>query len=134
MTTPNLDATGHWWVGALVKFDFWFEYQKGQQITVADMLSQITTCLSPEAMQSILDGVTLGATWRAEGDDPVVVEGDHNIEKEVCVATGWVLVEMHITDWAAAQGEDPVLDAVLHWLEAKKKTDLRPLLGGACFQ
>ena len=29
MTTPNLDATGHQWVGALVKFNFWLEYQKG---------------------------------------------------------------------------------------------------------
>ena len=29
MTTPNLDATGHQWVGALAKFDFWLEYQKG---------------------------------------------------------------------------------------------------------
>ena len=28
MTTPNLDATGHRWVGALVKFNFWLEYQK----------------------------------------------------------------------------------------------------------
>ena len=36
---------------------------------------------------------------------------------------------MHVTNWAAAQREDPVLDAVLHWLEAKKKTDLRTLLG-----
>ena len=36
-------------------------------------------------MQSILDGVTLGTTQRAEGDDPVMVEGDHNIEKEVLV-------------------------------------------------
>ena len=36
---------------------------------------------------------------------------------------------MHVTNWAAAQGEDPVLDAVLHWLEAKKKIDLRTLLG-----
>ena len=35
---------------------------------------------------------------------------------------------MHVTDWAAAQREDPELDAVLHWLEAKKKTDLRTLL------
>ena len=52
------------------------------------MLSQITTRLGPEAMQSILDGVTLGATQRVEGDDPAVVEGDHNIEKEVCVAAG----------------------------------------------
>ena len=29
MTTSNLDATGHGWVGALVKFNFWLEYQKG---------------------------------------------------------------------------------------------------------
>ena len=29
MTTPNLDATGHQWVWALVKFNFWLEYQKG---------------------------------------------------------------------------------------------------------
>ena len=35
---------------------------------------------------------------------------------------------MHVTNWAAAQREDPKLDAVLHWLEAKKKTDLRTLL------
>ena len=39
-------------------------------------------------MQSVLDGVTQGATQRAKGDDPVVVKGDHNIEKEVCVAAG----------------------------------------------
>ena len=50
MTTPNLDATGHQWVGALAKFDFQLEYQKGQDITVADMLSQISTCLGLEAM------------------------------------------------------------------------------------
>ena len=28
MTTPNLDATGHQWVGALGKFDFQLQYQK----------------------------------------------------------------------------------------------------------
>ena len=36
---------------------------------------------------------------------------------------------MHVTDWAAAKKEDPKLDAVLHWSESKKKTDLRMLLG-----
>ena len=51
---------------------------------MADVLSRITTCLSPEAIQSILDGVTLGA----EGCDPTVVKGDKSLEKEVCVATG----------------------------------------------
>ena len=129
MTIPNLDATGHWWVGALAKFNFWLEYQKGQDNTVVEMLSWITSHLSLEAVQSVLDGVTLGATQRAQGDDPAMVEGDHNIEKEVCVTTGWVLVEMHVTNWAAAQREDPELDAVLCWLEAKKKIDLRTLLG-----
>ena len=37
-------------------------------------------------------------------------------------------MEMHVTNWAAAQKEDPELDAVLQWLESKKKTDLSTLL------
>ena len=37
------------------------------------MLSQITTHLGPDTMQSIMDGTTLGATQGAEGDDPAVV-------------------------------------------------------------
>ena len=81
---------------------------------MADVLSQITSRLSWEAVQSILDGVTLGATLRAEGCDPAMVEGDHNIEKEVCVTARQVLVEMHVTDWATAQREDPVLNVVLN--------------------
>ena len=36
---------------------------------------------------------------------------------------------MHVTNWAAAQKEDPKLDVVLQWLESEKKTDLRTLLG-----
>ena len=106
---------------------------------MADVLSSITTHLGLEAMQSVLDGVTLGATQRAEGDDPAMVEGDQEIEKKVCVTAGQVLVKMHVTNWvrhklgsylgAAAQREDPKLDAVVHWLEAKKKADLRTLLG-----
>ena len=36
---------------------------------------------------------------------------------------------MHVTNWATAQKEDPKLDAVLCWLESKKKTDLRTLPG-----
>ena len=79
-------------------------------------------------MQSILDGATLGATQRAEGDDPAMVEGDQEKEKEVQVTAGQVLVDMHVTDWAAAQREDLKLDAVLHCLEAKKKNDLSTLL------
>ena len=42
---------------------------------------------------------------------------------------GQVVVEMHITDWAAAQKEDPELGAVLQWLGSRKKAGLRTLLG-----
>ena len=31
MTTPNLDATGHQWVGALVKFNFHFRVLEGMR-------------------------------------------------------------------------------------------------------
>ena len=34
-------------------------------------------------MHTILDGATLGASQRAEGEDPAVIEGDQEKEKEV---------------------------------------------------
>ena len=30
MTTPNLEATGYQWVGALAKFNFWLEYKRDE--------------------------------------------------------------------------------------------------------
>ena len=33
-------------------------------------------------MQSILDGATLGAVQRAEGEDPAVIKGDQEKEKK----------------------------------------------------
>ena len=77
----------------------------------------------------ILNRVTLGAAHQAEFHGPAVIEGDHDLEQEVCFAAGCTLVQMHVTDWAEAQREDPMLSAVLDWLEAQKKTDLRTLLG-----
>ena len=62
MSTPNLDATGHHWVSALAKYDFWLEYQKGRDNAVADALSWVTTHLQPEAVQAILDGAAMGAS------------------------------------------------------------------------
>ena len=118
MTTPNLDGTGHQWVGALVKCNFQSEYQKGWDNAVADALSWITTRLGAEAVQAILDGATTGASQRVEGENPTVIEGDQQREKEVWVTAGWVLVEMHVTDWVAAQKEDPKLYAVLQWFES----------------
>ena len=52
------------------------------------MLSRITTHLGPEAVQAVLDGATLGASQRAEGEDPAVIDGDQEKEKEVLVTAG----------------------------------------------
>ena len=41
LTTPNLDATGHHWVGALVSYEFTLEYQKGSVNVAADALNQV---------------------------------------------------------------------------------------------
>ena len=71
----------------------------------------------------------MGASQRAERENPAVIENNQQLEKEVQVAAGQILVEMHVTDWAAAQKEDPELNAALQWLETRKKADLKTLLG-----
>ena len=111
-----------------MRFNFQLEYQKGHDNTVADVLSWVTTCLNPDMVRLILDGVTLGAAHWVEVHNPAVIEGDHGLEQEVHVAVGCMLVQMHVTDWAEAQREDPVLSAVLDWLEVQKRIDLRTLL------
>ena len=95
---------------------------------MADTLSWVTACLELEAVQAILDGATVGTSQRVERENPAIIEGDQQLEQEVWFAIGQVLVEMHVTNWAAAQKEDPELDAVLQWLGSRKKTDLRTLL------
>ena len=127
MPTSNLDATGHWWASALAQCNFEFEYQKGCNNTVADVLSWVTTQLDPDMMRSILDGVTSGAAHWDKVHDPTIVEDDHCLEQEVHVAAGHTLVQMHVTDWAEVQKE-PMLSKVLDWLKAQKKTDLNALL------
>ena len=102
MMTPNLDAMGHQWVGALVQFNFELVYQKGCDNTVVDALSSVTTPLDLDTVRSILDRVTLASTHWAEVHDPTMVEGDFHKEQEVHVAAAHTLGQMHITDRAEA--------------------------------
>ena len=76
--TPNLNTTGHKWVGALARFNFQLEYQKGCNNIMADVVSQITTCLDPNMVRSILNGITLVTAHRAE--NLTIVKGDHDLE------------------------------------------------------
>ena len=87
VSTPNLDATGHQWAGALAQFNFELEYQKGCDNKVVDVLSQVTTRLDPDTVKSIIDRVTLGMVHWAKVYNPAMVEGDQCLEQEVCVTT-----------------------------------------------
>ena len=111
--TLNLDATGHWWVRALVQFNFELEYQKGHDNTMADVLSWVATWLDPDMVRSILNGVALGTVHWVEVHKPTIVESDHHLEQEVCVAAGCTMVEMHVTDWTKAQ--ERTLHLVQYW-------------------
>ena len=44
--------------------------------------------LGLEAVQAVLDGATMGTSQRAEREDPTVIEGDQQLEKEVWVTAG----------------------------------------------
>ena len=65
---------------------------------------------------------------RAKVHDPAMVEGNQCLEQEVHVAAGCPLIEMHVTDRAKAQRENPKLSTLLDWLKAQKQTDLKTLL------
>ena len=79
-------------------------------------------------VRSILDGIALGAVCWAEVHNPTIGKHDCSLEQEVHVTTGCALVQMHVTDWAEAQREDPMLSAVLDLVKAQKKTDLKVLV------
>ena len=61
LLTPNLDATGHRWVGVLASFQFKLEYQKGANNGEVDALSWVPISHSWETIQFLLEGVIVGA-------------------------------------------------------------------------
>ena len=65
-----------------------------------------------------------------ETHDPTMVENDHCLEQEVHVTAGCAQVQMHVTDWAKAQREDPALSAVLDRLGVQKKDRFKNSSGG----
>ena len=48
-------------------------------------------------VKSILDRVAMGSVHWAEVHNPTIVEGDHQLEQEIHVTTGCMLVQMHVT-------------------------------------
>ena len=97
-------------------------------------LSHVASKLNAEAVKSILDGVTIGTTGWADTHDLMVAEADERIHKQVeesavqAQATH-MHINLHVTDWVAAQQEDPILKIVMEWISSHKVQDLKHLLG-----
>ena len=102
LTTPNLDAMGHRWVGALASFQFELKYQKGADNRAVDALSWVPISHSRQTVQSLLEGAIVGVSDRgeAEANEGLLEEHKHlSQEARVQVAK---LEPMHIVDWEQA--------------------------------
>ena len=118
---PNLDATRHQWVSALTSFQFELEYQKGADNGTVDTLSRVPFSHSWETVQSLLEGVIVGANQgEVRASKELLEEHEHlSWEARVQVAK---LAPMHIVDWAEAQEADAALAACCKWLHLRRDT------------
>ena len=96
---PNLDVTGHRWVGMLASFQFELEYQKGADNGAADALSQVPISHSWQIVQSLLEGVIIRAANRGEAkaNEELLEEQEHLSQEARVQAVK--LESMHIVDW-----------------------------------
>ena len=152
-TTPNLDATGHRWVGELASFDFTLTYLKGKNNGAADALSRVpyrkpgdtsedsgsdsdsdeivhlvsraawaeedTISLGSEVIDCLMDGAMLGCSRRCEVTIPALEQEVERINEEVNAHAA--RAQMHITDWAKEQDNDPLMRATKRWLWDDKR-------------
>ena len=119
LTTPNLDATGHRWVSVLASFQFELKYQKGTDNGAADTLSQVPISHSWQTVQSLLEGVIVGAANRGEpeANEGLLEEHEHLSQEARVQAVKLEL--MHIVDWEQAQEVDVALAGCRKWLHLR---------------
>ena len=117
LTTPNLDTTGHHWVGALTSYNFTLEYQKGSDNATADALSRVPVRYDRNTIQSLLEGVVTSTTQRERVEHDCLSDKSH--------AHTLKLAPMHVTNWEEAQGEDMLLATCCKWMGTKKDVPLQ---------
>ena len=124
LMTPNLDATGHQWVGALASFQFKLEYQKGADNGAADVLSWVPISHSQETIQSLLEGVIVGVADRGEAKASEELSEEHECLSQEVQVQAAKLSPMHMVDWGEAQEADTALATCCKWLHLRKDTPL----------
>ena len=123
MTTPNLDAIGHWWVAALARYNMTIKYTKGADNKVADILSQIPQRLDPEAVTVLLNHALTSDVPQAEADDPRVMAKHQSIDEEVILRAHQIVRQdkcfrnLMNWDWVDTQMQDLVISKVIRWIQ-----------------
>ena len=133
---PNLDATGHRWVGALASLQFQLEYQKGTDNGAADALSRVPISHSRQIIQSLLERAIIRAADRgkAKANEELLKEHER-LSREARVQAA-KLEPMYIVDWEQAQEADAALAGCHKWphlrkdmLPPRRETLLKECLG-----
>ena len=120
LTMPNLDTMGHQWVRVLASFQFELEYQKDTDNRAVDVLSQVLINHSWQTIQSLLEGVIVGASNRGEAKaNEGLLEEHERLSREAQVQAA-KLELMHVVDWEQAQEADATLAACHKWLHLRK--------------
>ena len=120
LTTPNLDATGHRWVGALASFQFELKYQKGTDNRAADALSRVPISHSWQTVQSLLKGAIVGVSNRRKAEANEGLLEEHELLSWEAKVQAVKLELMHIVDWEQAQEADVALAGCCKWLCHRK--------------
>ena len=118
--TPNLDTTGHRWVGMLAAFQFELEYQKGTNNRTADALSQVPISHNQQTVQSLLEGMIVGAADRGEAEANEGLLEEHECLSQEARVQVAKLELMHVVDWEQAQEVDVTLAGCCKWLCLRK--------------
>ena len=135
MTMPNLDTVRHWWVAAMVGYNFEIEYVRGSDNKVADALSRVGGHLDEIAVKELLDQSTIKELLshavrygipRAESDDPRVTQEHEKVEGEI-IMQARMLAEtkknyQNLADsqWVVTQWGDQAIRLVIDWLRRRK--------------
>ena len=91
--------------------------------------------LSPDAIQTLFDGITMGASRQAkqEWDQSVIIDREED-DVNLRVRAARLTTPMHVIDWGEAQKENLELGATITWLKTgltECLTKLKQLMGPA---
>ena len=113
---------------------FLIKYQKGRDNAATNALSHVASKLDAVTVRSILDGVTVGMTKRADVHHLAVADADEEIHEQVqeiviLARASQVYANLHVTNWVTTQQEDLILKTMIEWICDQKVQDLKHLLG-----